>query len=179
MLERWPVFASAAAEFTGKERDSETGLDYFGARYLSSAQGRFTTPGPLGASGKASNPQTWTCQQSCKSDPIAIIKNCPPPLRLGALSLLSVFTGAIAEYKQAQVTGVFTTIFGENKILDPTKAAENLGTGTIIQYTDKAGKSQFYTVRNGQFVRGGCNQKKENCGIPYPSEGSFTVVDLQ
>ena len=31
-------------EFTGKERDSETGLDYFGARYFSSAQGRFTSP---------------------------------------------------------------------------------------------------------------------------------------
>jgi RHS repeat-associated protein len=31
-------------EFTGKERDSETGLDYFGARYYSGAQGRFTTP---------------------------------------------------------------------------------------------------------------------------------------
>ena len=25
--------------FTGKERDAETGLDYFGARYMSSAQG--------------------------------------------------------------------------------------------------------------------------------------------
>jgi RHS repeat-associated protein len=31
-------------KFTGKERDVETGLDYFGARYLSSAQGRFTIP---------------------------------------------------------------------------------------------------------------------------------------
>jgi RHS repeat-associated protein len=31
-------------KFTGKERDQETGLDYFGARYLSSAQGRFTSP---------------------------------------------------------------------------------------------------------------------------------------
>ncbi|WP_321470782.1 RHS repeat-associated core domain-containing protein [uncultured Paludibaculum sp.] len=30
--------------FTGKERDGETGLDYFGARYFSGAQGRFTTP---------------------------------------------------------------------------------------------------------------------------------------
>ena len=29
-------------KFTGKERDSETGLDYFGARYYSSPQGRFT-----------------------------------------------------------------------------------------------------------------------------------------
>jgi RHS repeat-associated protein len=31
-------------KFTGKERDSETGLDYFGARYMSSAQGRWTSP---------------------------------------------------------------------------------------------------------------------------------------
>jgi RHS repeat-associated protein len=40
-------------EFTGKQRDSDTvssttkGLDYFGARYMSSAQGRFTSPDPL------------------------------------------------------------------------------------------------------------------------------------
>jgi RHS repeat-associated protein len=31
-------------KFTGKERDSESGLDYFVARYYSSAQGRFTSP---------------------------------------------------------------------------------------------------------------------------------------
>jgi RHS repeat-associated protein len=30
--------------FTGKERDAETGLDYFGARYFSGAQGRWTSP---------------------------------------------------------------------------------------------------------------------------------------
>lgn len=34
-------------KFTGKERDQETGLDYFGARYLSPAQGRFTSPDRL------------------------------------------------------------------------------------------------------------------------------------
>jgi hypothetical protein len=31
-----------AQKFTGKERDAETGLDWFEARYMSSAQGRFT-----------------------------------------------------------------------------------------------------------------------------------------
>ena len=31
-------------KFTGKERDSETGLDYFGARYYSNWTGRFLTP---------------------------------------------------------------------------------------------------------------------------------------
>jgi RHS repeat-associated protein len=33
-----------AVKFTGKERDAETGLDYFGARYYSGGQGRFMTP---------------------------------------------------------------------------------------------------------------------------------------
>jgi RHS repeat-associated protein len=31
-------------KFTSKERDAETGLDYFGARYFSNGLGRFTTP---------------------------------------------------------------------------------------------------------------------------------------
>ncbi len=31
-------------EFTAKERDQESGLDYFGARYFGSALGRFTSP---------------------------------------------------------------------------------------------------------------------------------------
>lgn len=36
--------AKGASQLTGKERDSETGLDYFGARYFSAAQGRWTSP---------------------------------------------------------------------------------------------------------------------------------------
>lgn len=47
-------YGAAVGQFTGKERDAETGLDYFGARYMSSVQGRFTSPddfvgGPLGS----------------------------------------------------------------------------------------------------------------------------------
>jgi RHS repeat-associated protein len=34
----------ALQKFTSKERDIETALDYFLARYYSSAQGRFTSP---------------------------------------------------------------------------------------------------------------------------------------
>jgi RHS repeat-associated protein len=34
-------YDGAPGSFTGKERDSETGLDYFGARYFSGAEGRF------------------------------------------------------------------------------------------------------------------------------------------
>jgi uncharacterized protein RhaS with RHS repeats len=34
-------------------------LDYFGARYFSGAQGRFTSPDPILSSGRPDNPQTW------------------------------------------------------------------------------------------------------------------------
>jgi RHS repeat-associated protein len=44
---------------TLKERDIETGLDYFGARYYASTQGRFTSSDPLLSSGSVYAPQTW------------------------------------------------------------------------------------------------------------------------
>lgn len=46
-------------KFTGKERDSETNLDYLGARYYSNGFGRFMTPDPLLNSGQPWNPQSW------------------------------------------------------------------------------------------------------------------------
>jgi RHS repeat-associated protein len=49
-----------SAEFTGKERDTETGLDFFQARYHGSAQGRFLSPDPLGIFvADPTNPQSW------------------------------------------------------------------------------------------------------------------------
>jgi RHS repeat-associated protein len=39
-----PGIDATEHHFTGKERDAESGNDYFGARYYSSAMGRFTTP---------------------------------------------------------------------------------------------------------------------------------------
>lgn len=42
--------------FTGKERDSESGNDYFGTRYYASTMGRMLSPDPVG--GSLANPQT-------------------------------------------------------------------------------------------------------------------------
>jgi RHS repeat-associated protein len=59
--------------FTGKERDGESGLDYFGARYFLGAQGRFTSPDPLSASRKASNPQTWNRYTYALKNPLKFV----------------------------------------------------------------------------------------------------------
>jgi RHS repeat-associated protein len=46
--------------FTGKERDTESGNDYFGARYYASTMGRWLSPDPGGISLKhLANPQKW------------------------------------------------------------------------------------------------------------------------
>jgi RHS repeat-associated protein len=46
-------------KFTGKERDSESDLDNFEARYMASTQGRFMSPDPSGmSSADLSNPQS-------------------------------------------------------------------------------------------------------------------------
>ena len=59
-------------KFTAKERDDESGLDYFGARYMSSAQGRFTSTDPLGANlVRVLNPQRWNMYGYAVNNPLA------------------------------------------------------------------------------------------------------------
>jgi RHS repeat-associated protein len=59
--------------FTGKERDAETGLDYFGARYFSGAQGRFTTPDTPLVYAKPDNPQSWNLYSYGRNNPLRYV----------------------------------------------------------------------------------------------------------
>ncbi|MDX2267790.1 MAG: RHS repeat-associated core domain-containing protein [Bryobacter sp.] len=76
----WDRVRSRGLQFTGKERDAETGLDYFGARYMSSAQGRFTSPDPVNhpsASKNPSaflmNPQRWNGYSYVSNNPLRLV----------------------------------------------------------------------------------------------------------
>jgi RHS repeat-associated protein len=55
---------------TSKERDSESGLDYFGARYMSSAQGRFTSPDDPFNDQDPSDPQSWNLYSYVRNNPL-------------------------------------------------------------------------------------------------------------
>ena len=67
---------AANNKFTGKERDAETGLDYFDARYFSAAQGRFTTsdwsaiPAPVPYANLA-DPQTLNLYAYVRNNPLS------------------------------------------------------------------------------------------------------------
>src|SRR5581483_6481373 len=61
-------------KFTGKECDSESGLDYFGARYYGSSMGRFTSADPKMISWKRMvDPQQWNMYQYGRNNPITMI----------------------------------------------------------------------------------------------------------
>jgi RHS repeat-associated protein len=61
-------------KFTSKERDAETGLDFFGARYMSSAQGRFTSADPLGGgAGREEDPQSWNLYAYARNNPLTYV----------------------------------------------------------------------------------------------------------
>jgi len=60
--------------FTGKERDPETGLDYFGARYYGSRIGRFTTVDPvINLRGNLLDPQRWNRYAYGRNNPFRYI----------------------------------------------------------------------------------------------------------
>jgi RHS repeat-associated protein len=65
-----------ASRFTGKERDTESGNDYFGARYYSSLTGRFLSPDPSALYyADPTNPQSLNLYSYALNNPL---KNTDP-----------------------------------------------------------------------------------------------------
>ena len=57
--------------FTGKERDTESGNDYFGARYYASSIGRFMSPDAPFADQHPINPQSWNLYTYTLNSPLS------------------------------------------------------------------------------------------------------------
>jgi RHS repeat-associated protein len=58
---------------SSKERDAESGLDFFGARYMSAAQGRFTSPDPVFISAaRLRDPQSLNLYSYVRNNPLSI-----------------------------------------------------------------------------------------------------------
>jgi RHS repeat-associated protein len=60
-------------KFTGKERDSESGLDNFDVRYFGSSLGRFMSPDPLGPGQHPENPQSWNLYSYVLNNPLKLV----------------------------------------------------------------------------------------------------------
>ena len=67
----WTSTYDPVLKFSGKERDAESGLDYFGARYYDRTQYRFISVDPVINVGAAlGNPQRWNLYSYCGNNPI-------------------------------------------------------------------------------------------------------------
>ena len=75
-------------KFTGKERDAESRLDFFGARYYSWAQGRFTSPDAPLLDQIAENPQSWNLYAYARNNPLAVVDSDG--------NIVATVTGALA-----------------------------------------------------------------------------------
>jgi RHS repeat-associated protein len=62
------------SHFTGKERDAESGNDYFGARYYASSMGRFMSPDPKQITKpRMFDPQQWNMYSYTRNNPMVAV----------------------------------------------------------------------------------------------------------
>ncbi|MBI5085836.1 MAG: RHS repeat-associated core domain-containing protein, partial [Acidobacteria bacterium] len=139
------MHVSTSLGITGKERDGETGLDYFGARYYSGAQGRFTSPDPITVTpGRVADPQQLNLYAYARTNPL---KYVDPTGMIIDLSQQSDEDGkkwaqiqALANQKDANGNYVNAKLHEAYARLDSDSrtfviANENLGPGTAGQFT--------------------------------------------
>jgi RHS repeat-associated protein len=70
----WVNTYDPTPKFSGKERDGESGLDYFGARYYDRAQYRFISADPLvNVDLSVRNPQRWHLYSYCMNNPMSFV----------------------------------------------------------------------------------------------------------
>jgi RHS repeat-associated protein len=87
--------------FTGKERDAESGLDYFGARYYGSNMGRFMSPDPSNLGIDFRNPQSWNHYAYVLNNPLNTVdKNGLWPTRIHNDIIDKAFPGLSASERQ-------------------------------------------------------------------------------
>jgi RHS repeat-associated protein len=100
-------------KFTGKERDAETGLDWFGARYFSGAQGRFTSPDKPFVDQYHDGLQSWNLYAYGRNNPLKYVDQDGE-----AAWLVGAAVGAIMD------VGVQTLIEG--------KSIRDIDVGTVL-----------------------------------------------
>jgi RHS repeat-associated protein len=85
----------ANQKFTGKERDWETGLDYFGARYFSGVEGRFASADPKILTARhLTSPQKWNKYAYVLNNPLNRIDPDGQDDLLGIATKVGAWIGA-------------------------------------------------------------------------------------
>ena len=115
--------------FTGKERDSESGLDNFGARYDSSSLGRFMSPDAFYKDSHVGDPQSWNEYAYARNNPLRYVDptgenatvstNCTTDeqnhtaCNVNVSATIAIYAAPGSGLTQEQLNGAATTIQSE------------------------------------------------------------------
>ncbi len=137
-----PCVGLSNKQFTGKERDTESGLDYFGARYCGSNMGRFMSPDPFLNSGHPSDPQTWNRYTYALNNPLKIV---------GPTGLYNLSAGCLQDATCAANAKLLRDgLAALNKALDDPKVAGALGEAAVVRLSQ--GLAAMGTENDGNNV---------------------------
>jgi RHS repeat-associated protein len=145
--------------FTGKERDTETGNDYFGARYYGSGAGRFMSSDPANAGATPSDPQSWNAYSYglnnplSLTDPTALSPNLPPPVE-GWGDWFQQLSGMCAmDFGEMPcgLGGEFAGGVGEAQC--PNEACSGVENGQFVEFEATAGSADGY-LNSGEIDTG-------------------------
>lgn len=119
-------------QFTSKERDDETGLDYFNARYYSSTIGRFTSTDEPFMDQEEEDPQSWNLYAYVRNNPL---------LYTDPHGLWRRVHNKDGEYWEADKAG--DTLDGLAKLL-------GVSTKSLVTFfgSDKVGLGQIFDIGN-------------------------------
>jgi RHS repeat-associated protein len=144
--------------FTGQERDAETGLDYFGARYYHASSGRFTTPDIPGVDQDLTDPQSWNRYGYVRNNPLRFTDPTglqrqgpqqPPPSPPD-------FTSKVKGCEQRPWDEVCRARLAEQEQLEAFQAAsQRFGLEHQFEFDPTAGDSQINFIARGVAKRAG------------------------
>lgn len=163
--------------FTGKERDAETGLDYFGARYFASRTGRFTTVDPVvPLVASLRDPQLWNRYAYVRNNPLRYTDpdgRCIWDLCIAeAAIVLGVSEAAVATLYAASVA----TVIVWNKREEIAQSVMDLGTATGSALR-RAVDSVNHASRTDPYAYPGNYPRLDNSGKAHTKDRAAHLVD--
>ena len=158
-------------KFTGKERDAESGLDNFGARYDSSQYGRFTTPDPSGLFyADPTNPQSLNLYSYVGNNPLNYV-DLDGLLSCGAQDTASL-AGIVRESFLCRFANFFGNLFsGGGNGSDNSDQGGSSSTGMsqqqLLSRSEILKRIQNTENNLGNSCDSAYNGVGQNIGIPY------------
>ncbi len=187
-------------KFTAKERDAETGMDYFGARYFSGPQGRFTSadwsekPQPV-PSADFSDPQTLNLYAYVRNNPLS---GADPTGHCGldTCTSISEFLSSVPDRAKGGLKFEANAVLEMFRVAPKFQAsnaeqADAMASGELIKPEFQQGLAMAFPGPKGEVgealpnealvVRGGLN-KPENfvngSGVTIDSNGNLQGVSV-